>query len=375
MRGTSATVFAASRSSLRSDDRMPSIEILGSGRLDERESAFPQAVQLPDGDVLCSFSVGDGPSANGGSDWARSADGGETWTLEGTILPPTSDPDTTNALKLTISPDGAMVYAYGSRSYSKPGAAFGEDRKEPVFCRSTDGGRTWSAPQVIPTPDDYDLEISHGIVPLSSGRLLAPSATLPSTDRLGEQVLVAISDDGGKSWPKHSVVMQDPNKRFGYFEQKLAEFGSGRVISTCWTVTLGDVVDQPDSYSISNDGGSRWSEPVSTGVYGQTMTPVPLGGDQLLVLYNRRYGEQGVMMDLVTVTEETWTAHYEDVMYDAQASRQRPEGLDSGVQEFGGFEFGFPTAIRLQDGTFLATHWSRENGKFGIRWTKLRIDW
>ena len=34
---------------------MPSIEIIDSGRIDERESAFPQAVQLPNGDILCSF--------------------------------------------------------------------------------------------------------------------------------------------------------------------------------------------------------------------------------------------------------------------------------------------------------------------------------
>ena len=37
---------------------MPSIQILNTGRLDERESAFPQAVQLPNGDILCSFGVG-----------------------------------------------------------------------------------------------------------------------------------------------------------------------------------------------------------------------------------------------------------------------------------------------------------------------------
>ncbi len=30
---------------------MPSIQILNTGRLDERESAFPQAVQFPDVDV------------------------------------------------------------------------------------------------------------------------------------------------------------------------------------------------------------------------------------------------------------------------------------------------------------------------------------
>ena len=44
---------------------MPSIEILDSGRIDERESAFPQAVQLPNGDILCSFNVGGGAHVTG----------------------------------------------------------------------------------------------------------------------------------------------------------------------------------------------------------------------------------------------------------------------------------------------------------------------
>ena len=34
------------------------------------------------------------------------------------------------------------------------------------------------------------------------------------------------------------------------------------------------------------------------------MTPVALGGDRLLVLYNRRYGDQGIVMLLVTFTDE-----------------------------------------------------------------------
>lgn len=46
---------------------MPSLQILNTGRLDERESAFPQAVQLPDGDILCSFGVGGGQFVHGGT--------------------------------------------------------------------------------------------------------------------------------------------------------------------------------------------------------------------------------------------------------------------------------------------------------------------
>jgi len=295
--------------------------------------------------------------------------------LEGTILAPTEEPHTTNFLKLSLSPLGSTVYAYGSRSDRRPGAKFGEGSNHPVLCRSTDGGRTWSAPEIVPMPGECALEISHGVLPLSSGRLLAPAATLPAQDRLGEQVLAAVSDDGGKTWPEHAVVFEDPEGKLGYFEQKLAEIAPGRVMATCWTVTLGEVVDQPDSFAISDDDGSTWGPARSTGIQGQTMTPIPLGGDRLLVLYNRRYGDQGIVMALVTYTDETWSVEYEGLMYDAQARRDRPADLDTGVEEFDTFAFGFPTAIRLLDGTVLATHWCQAEGVFGIQWTKLRVNW
>ena len=354
---------------------MPAIEILGMGRLDERESAFPQAVQLPGGDLLCSFGVGGGQYAEGGTDWARSRDGGLTWELEGTILSPTGSPPTTNFLKLSLANDGKTVYSYGARIYPDTGDRFGEKKCEAIFCRSEDAGRSWSAPQVIAMPVDCPLEISHGILPLSSGRLLAPAATLPAKDRLGEQVLVAISDDGGRTWPSHSIVFEDPDKKLGYFEQKLAELSPGHLIATCWTVTLGNVVDRTDSFTISHDEGTTWSPARSTGIQGQTMTPVPLGENRLLVLYNRRYGEQGIVMCLVTFTEDAWTVHYQGLLYDAKTSRQQSPDVETGVDEFASFAFGFPTAIPLQDGTLLATHWCVESGVCGIRWTKLRVRW
>jgi len=188
-------------------------------------------------------------------------------------------------------------------------------------------------------------------------------------------VLVAISDDSGKTWLKHAVVFEDPNKQFGYFEQKLAQIDPGKLMAVCWTVTLGDMQDQPNSFTISTDNGSTWAPPRSTGIMGQTMTPIPLGSDRLLVLYNRRYGEQGIVMLLVTFTDEAWHIEYEGILYDAHAQRSRPTNTESAMDEMEVFAFGFPTAIQLQDGTFLATHWSKEHSKFGIRWTKLRVDW
>ena len=352
---------------------MAHIEILDSGRVDENESAFPQAVQLPNGDILCSYSNAGGQNATGGTNWSRSTDGGRAWRLEGTLLPPTVDPVTTNFLKLSLSPDARTIYAYGARSYDAPGVRFGDERAtEAIVSVSTDGGRSWAPPTTVPMPPG-GLEISHGILPLMSGRLLAPAATIPP-GRLGEQVVVAISDDGGLSWPRDAVAMQDPDGRLGYFEQKLAELAPNRVIASAWTVTLDDVSDRPNSYSISNDGGLSWSAPRSIGTRGQTISVVPLGGQRVMLLYNRRYGDQGIVMALAEITDEDWPIRFEGLMYDAKARREGRQRQD-GVSEMFDFAFGFPTAIRLLDGTYLATNWSVEGGHTGIRWTKLRVDW
>jgi hypothetical protein len=349
------------------------IEILASGRVDENESAFPQAVQLPNGDILCSYSNTGGQHATGGTSWSRSTDGGRTWTQEGVLLARRDDPVTTNFLKLSLATDGKTIYAYGSRSYDAPGTRFGDERRtEAIFCTSTDGGHSWSAPSEVPMPMQA-LEISHGILPLRSGRLLAPAALLPP-HRLGEQVVVSISDDGGMSWPSDAVAMQDPGGRFGYFEQKLAELAPNRVVASAWTVTLDSVEDQTNSFTLSTDGGLTWTAPRSIGTRGQTISVVPYDGDRVILLYNRRYGDQGIVMALATMTEETWPTAFEGLLYDAKArreGRQRADGLDEMID----FQFGFPTAIRLTDGTYLATNWSVEGEHCGIRWTNFRVDW
>jgi hypothetical protein len=341
-----------------------------SGWLDRRDSAFPQAVQLPNGEILCSFSVGGGPNVHGGTDWARSSDGGRSWTVEGTILPATEDPPTANFLKLSLAPDGATIHAYGTRFWGNPDAQFGRRRGETLFCVSTDDGHRWSEPRTIPMPD-LPLEVSHAMLPLSSGRLLAPAALLSDPDRLGEEVFVAVSNDGGQSWPARRTVLRDPAGRLGFWEQKLAEISPGVVIVVAWTVSLGDYRDQKNSFTLSHDGGWTWGPRQSTGIRGQTLSVLPLGEDRLLALYNRRYGRQGIVMALVSWTETSWHVEWEGMLHDAGEFREGPADGQSGVDELSSFQFGFPTAIRLTDGAVLATHWCVEQGVCGVRWTRI----
>ena len=110
----------------------------------------------------------------------------------------------------------------------------------------------------------------------------------------------------------------------------------------------------------------------SPGIKGQTMTPVPLGGDRLLVLSNRRYGKQGIVLYIVNIAGEQWVVEHESMLWDARTETNcvNITEADSGIEAFDDFAFGLPSAIMLDTETFLAVHWCKEDGVFGIRWTK-----
>ena len=352
---------------------MRRVEIIDSGHVDRRDSAFPTLVWLDGGDILCAFSVGGGPNVEGGTQLARSNDGGISWTCEGPILAKAEDPTRTNSLRLSRTAD-CTVLAYGQRNYpDSAGSEFGRIRNEPVLCRSTDGGRTWSDPEVIQTGLDGPFEISNPIVVLDSGRWLAPAATLSHPDRLGERVVAFVSPDQGCSWPETYTVLRDPEGAKGFFEQKIIELQPNRLLAVAWTVSLGDYRDLEDHFAISRDGGHTWAAPRSTGIRGQTMTPFWLGKDRLFVLYNRRYGAQAVMMYLVRFTDQEWVVEWEDVLWDARASYHGTADAETGIDEFSLFAFGLPSALRLDAHNLLAVHWCKEDGVFGIRWTRLRV--
>jgi len=350
-----------------------SIDILDSGHVNRDDSAFPTLVRLNNGDIICGFSVGGGPEVTGDTHRARSVDGGKTWNHEGTILPRGKDPLTVNHLRLSRTRD-EVVIAYGARGYPKgERSQFGKQRNEPVFCLSLDQGLTWSDPQVIQTECEGPFEISNPIVVLADGRWLAPAATLPDAQHLGESVIAFESPDRGKTWPVARAVFKDPENIKGFFEQKIIELQPGILLAVAWTVSMGDYTDFEDHFAFSNDGGRTWTSAVSTGIRGQTMNPFWLGNDRLLVVYNSRYGDQGVIICLVRFTRDAWEVEEQQFLWDARTTREREPEVKSGIDEFDDFAFGFPSVMRLDSHHFLAVHWCKEDDIFGIRWTRLRL--
>ncbi len=354
---------------------MNNIEIIDSGHVSRDDAAFPTLVKLGNGEFICAFTAkGDGPNALGGTDWARSYDNGSTWIHEGTILPRTSNPVTVNSLRISRTVDGT-VWAYGERATVEGNGnerRFGLDKSEPVFCISPDKGKTWSDPVTIHADLSSVYEISSPVVEAGNS-YLAPAATLTDKKHLGERVVVFESKDGGKTWPRYHTVFYDPEGKKGFFEQKIINAGEGRLLASAWTVTLGEYRDLENHFALSNDYGKTWSQAFSTGIKGQTLSPLYLGEDRLLCLSNRRYGEQGIALYIVRFFKDRWEIETESMLWDARTSRDESTEEASGIEAFDDFAFGLPSAMELEKNLFLSVHWCREDGIFGIRWTKFRI--
>lgn len=334
-------------------------------------TAFPQVAKLTNGDLICTYANAGGSLATGGTDYSRSTDGGRTWKHEGTVLPYDERGKRSNFLKPTAIAGGDQLVAYGTRSWETGRVRFGERRSQAVVCRSTDQGVTWGRPDVIPMPSEH-LEISFGIVSVRDGRLLAPAATaVPG--QLGARVVAALSDDFGKTWGRHVVVFSDPLERFGFLEHKFADLGDGRLLATAWTVEMETLDDQPNSFAISEDGGETWSEPRSTGIWGQTLSSAPLDDSRLLVVYNRRYGRQGIVGAIVEFDENgPWRVISEEYLHDPSSTRTQRQ--DDGVDEMLGFEFGFPTLVATGPDSYLLTYWEMFLGECRCAWAALRVE-
>src|SRR5579872_4411347 len=100
---------------------MQGIELLGSEvvyrnpkpYLRSIQARHPSLVVLDDSELLLGFDLGQSDeSLDYATHRGRSLDGGQSWQLEGPLLPTTAQPPTTNSLRLSQA--GGEILAFGT---------------------------------------------------------------------------------------------------------------------------------------------------------------------------------------------------------------------------------------------------------------------
>jgi hypothetical protein len=347
-----------------------------------RQATFPSLVLLPNGELLAAFGVGSGfESADNHTEYARSTDGGRTWKQEGWLFVEQTGHPTSSNVRISSVPGGDLV-AFGARwdrSRVDEGLTneetLGFVETELIRLRSSDQGHTWQGPFTIEPPlAGPSFEICSPIVPLRDGRWLAPTATWKGWDGecpSGMKAIALVSHDRGETWPEYVDVMNGTAERVIYWEQKIVDLGDGRLLAVCWTHDLVAGGDRPVHYALSHDYGRSFGPPRSTGLHGQTTTPIYLGDGRLLCVY-RRTDQRGLWATYVRLDGDEWVNEEELPLWGSEhAAGRSMVGGQNISQEFANLKFGLPAGLMLPDGQVLVAFWCVEECLYVIRWFRL----
>jgi len=347
------------------------------------QAYFPSVALMANGDLLCSVVLGEAFEAvNTRAHVCRSTDAGETWTLEGPIYPGTAPRLTSDAARVTAMPDGevvAFLMRYDRSGHPDEGLASHETMgfvpTELLLSRSSDFGRTWSAPVLFEAPlVGPSFELCCPIIPLRDGRWILPTETWHSWDGCcpnGIKMVAFVSRDHGRTWPDFMEVMKATAGKVFFWESKIAELPDSRLLAVAWAYDDVARKDRPNQYALSADGGKSWSSPMSMGLHGQTLTPLVLEDGRILSVY-RRMDKPGLWANISSLAGDQWKNETELPLWGQQA-QGLTAATENMVHNFNVLRFGAPSMTRLPDGTIFVAFWCYEDCVSVIRWFKLEI--
>jgi sialidase-1 len=345
---------------------------------------FPWVVSLPNGEMLATLCLGQAFEATDLHTWlARSRDNGVTWELEGRLCADIPDRLMTDASRISIMPDGELVVFLVRHDRSDhPDEGFTNTENlgfvptELFLMRSNDGGHTWTEPEPLEPPlVGPSFELCSPITPLRDGRWLLPTATWRGWDGFcpnGMRTVAFVSHDRGRTWPEYMDLYGGASGSLIHFESKVVELADGRLLSAAWRHEEATAKDFPNQYVVSRDGGRTWTPPASTGLHGQTGTPLVLPDDRILYVY-RRIDRPGLWAALVRLEENQWITESQTPLWGTSEAGLTAHS-DNMAQNFQVLRFGAPCLNYAPDGAIFVAFWCVEDCVSNIRWFRLCVE-
>jgi sialidase-1 len=343
---------------------------------------FPSVIRFEDGELVCTLRLGQAFEAHDLRTYvARSKDDGKTWDTEGTIYPGTSDRCTSDSARLTLAEDDSLVVFMIRQDRKRKDEGLtnpetqGYVEQELIIMKSYDRGRTWTEPKIFTPPlKGPCFELCCPIIPLSSGKWIIPTSTWQDWDGYcpnGLKMVAFASYDKGNSWPDYSDVMVNFEDEITFWESKIVEMKDGRLLAVAWAYDRKNKRDLPNHYALSEDGGKTFKTPLSTGLCGQTLTPLVLSDGRILNVY-RRMDKQGLWAVVSRIDGEKWVNEEELCLW-GQGANKLVETGDNMSKNFNVLKFGAPSLVNMGDGTVFAAFWAVEDCVSNVRWYKIKI--
>jgi len=350
--------------------------------LRSRHGFFPGVVQLPSGELLTLFALGEAfESVDLTTYVARSSDEGKNWQLQGPLYDKSADKiPTSDFLKPQILSDGrilALGYRFHRIDPELPIAIQETDGILPgdnIVSFSQDDGHSWTVPQVISrrTPELIEipsraLQLTNGDIVATGGVFKLPDGSNPS----GQFGVLWRSKDLGATWDDGTHFFRDLSGTISSYESHICEMQPGRLVIILWALDVFTGKRYPNQVVVSHDYGTTWSSPIDTGIMGEAANLLYLGGERIMSIHCHRGDELGLYVRVIDFTNDQWKVEEEKLIWGLNSWNQSHES-----QKFHevarSLRFGQASLLKLASGDILATHWCIIDGLGKIITHRLR---
>jgi hypothetical protein len=317
----------------------------------------------------------------------RSTDGGATWAQEHLVWDAKDDdrPYSYGSPRGMRLSDGTLVVS--AHRWTPTGVedrmfnadTGGSARGQAVLFRSSDGGSTWSPPEIPDIPDDGLGDLCAGILELPDGRWFMPCEVWKAWDDpspLHIKGFAVFSDDRGKTWGGRVDLPGAKETDRMYSHTRYTRMLDGRIAGLQWTQDVGATRNFDLRLIVSDTTGTRWDTLQPTGLMGQTSGLADVGDGLLAAIYTSRDSmNPGMNVVLSADGGETWDVDNQVMVWDAVGQEylgvvhkpQYPASHDN-------IAFGTPGVARLPDGRLIVSWWCTQACVTHIRFALLTVE-
>jgi hypothetical protein len=364
------------------------IVVRGEPGTDRQSCAFSQVAVLPTGRWLVSWRTAPTKGGNAGQRvlFSFSDDEGRTWSAPAApFVPPTvsGSPGRFRALAFTALGGSRALATLLWVDDSDPSLPYFNEQTEGLldsrilFAESADGGRTWSPPTLMDTsPFNVPTPITGPVLRLPDGEWICQFETNKpyfDTAKWVHSSVMMFSRDGGRTWPRHSVVTRHPT--IFYWDQRPQVLAEGRILDLFWTYDNAAACYLNIHARESRDTGRTWSELWDTGVPGQPAPAVELPDGRLLMVYVDRTSAPAIRARISRDGGRTWPADTQFSIYESELATQTrtKAAMADAWSEMAVFSVGLPAAAALPSGDVLVVYYAGpETDRTNVEWARVR---
>jgi sialidase-1 len=341
-----------------------------------RQAIFPGVLELPDGDLMAMFAIGQAfDSADQLMHVSKSSDYGRSWSAPRPIHNHHYEPfQKSESFKPLLLSNGILLavgYVFVRPDAETPIVhpdTFKTLALKNMITNSSDNGQTWKLPRKIDI-EGVPLELSGPCIQLASGRIIGAASPF-HLNKTGHSGWIIFSDDAGEHWAKLSEFFKSEKGEVAAWECRLIEMEPDQIAVVFWAYDALNQKNLTNRIVFSNDGGKHFSAAVDTCINAQASNLMWLGGGEVLTIHSHREAPVGLKVRRVDISGGRFSILEEINLFSDDKLGSNTEDIR---KQFGSLKFGQPSLLRLTNGEVLATCWAFESYQHVIKGFFLEI--